>query len=235
MLEAAGLLFFAFAGYARIATLGEEVRNPERTIPRAIPLALAITLLVYAAVAASALLAIGAEAMAGSNAPLAEAVRAGDLSALTPVVRAGAAVGALSVLVSLLAGVSRTAFAMAEEGDLPHWFAAVHPRSKVPHHAELVIGTVVVVTAVTVDLRSAIGFSSFAVPLYYAITNVAAFTLPREERRWPRALSVPGVVGCLVLAFTLPVESVVAGAGVLAIGAALYAVRRRPGIAARHG
>jgi APA family basic amino acid/polyamine antiporter len=235
VLEAAGLLFFAFAGYARIATLGEEVRNPERTIPRAIPLALGIALLVYAAVAASALLAIGAEAMSGSNAPLAEAVRAGDLSALAPVVRAGAALAALSVLLSLLAGVSRTAFAMAEEGDLPRWFAAVHPRFKVPHHAELVIGTVVAVTAVSVDLRSAIGFSSFAVLLYYAVTNLAAFTLPREERRWPRALSVLGLVGCLVLAFTLPIESVVAGGGVFALGAALYAARHRSGIAAPAG
>jgi APA family basic amino acid/polyamine antiporter len=233
VLEAAGLLFFAFAGYARIATLGEEVRTPERTIPRAIPLALGITLLVYAAVAASALLAIGAQTMAGSNAPLAEAVRAGDLSALAPVVRAGAALAALSVLLSLLAGVSRTAFAMAEEGDLPRWFAAVHPRFKVPHHAELVIGMVVAVTAVTVDLRSAIGFSSFAVLLYYALTNLAALTLPREQRRWPRTLSVLGLVGCLVLAFTLPIESIVAGAAVFAIGAALYALRHRAGTAAR--
>jgi len=225
VLEAAGLLFFAFAGYARIATLGEEVRDPERTIPRAIPLALAITLLVYATVAASALLAIGAQAMAGSNAPLAEAVRAGDLSALAPVVRAGAALAALSVLLSLLAGVSRTAFAMAEEGDLPRWFGSVHPRFKVPHHAELVIGAIVAVTAVAVDLRSAIGFSSFAVLLYYALTNLAAFTLPRRQRRWPRTLSVIGFAGCLVLAFSLPIESVVAGTGVFAIGAVLYGAR----------
>jgi APA family basic amino acid/polyamine antiporter len=235
VLEAAGLLFFAFAGYARIATLGEEVRDPERTIPRAIPLALGITLLVYAAVAASALLAIGAEAMAGSSAPLAEAVRAGDLSALAPVVRAGAALAALSVLLSLLAGVSRTAFAMAEEGDLPRWFAAVHPRFKVPHHAELMIGVLVAVTAISIDLRSAIGFSSFAVLLYYAITNLAAFRLGPEERRSPRALSVLGLVGCLVLAFTLPLESVVTGAAVFALGAALYAIRHRWGPAGRSG
>jgi basic amino acid/polyamine antiporter, APA family len=115
---------------------------------------------------------------------------------------------------------------------LPRWFDAVHPRFKVPHHAELVIGVIVAVTAVTVDLRSAIGFSSFAVLLYYALTNVAAFTLPRDERRWPRALSVLGAAGCLVLAFTLPVESVLAGVGVFALGAALYAVRHRLGIAA---
>ena len=227
VLEAAGLLFFAFAGYARIATLGEEVRDPDRTIPRAIPLALGITLVVYAVVAASVLLAIGAEAMAGSNAPLADAVRAGDLSSLAAIVRAGAALAALSVLLSLLAGVSRTAFAMAEEGDLPRWFAAVHPRFKVPHHAELVIGAIVAVTAVSVDLRSAIGFSSFTVLLYYAITNVAAFTLPPEQRRWPRGLAALGAIGCVLLAFTLPLESVLAGAGVFVVGGSLYALRHR--------
>jgi APA family basic amino acid/polyamine antiporter len=226
VLEAAGLLFFAFAGYARIATLGEEVRRPERTIPRAIPLALGITLLVYAAVALSVLLAIGAAGMVGSNAPLADAVRAGDFSSLAPVVRLGAALAALSVLLSLLAGVSRTAFAMAEEGDLPRFFAAVHPRFKVPHRAELAVGAIVAVTAVSVDLRSAIGFSSFAVLLYYAITNMAAFTLPHAQRRWPRALAASGVVGCVLLAFTLPLASVLAGAAVFALGAVLYALRR---------
>jgi basic amino acid/polyamine antiporter, APA family len=119
---------------------------------------------------------------------------------------------------------------------LPRWFAAVHPRFKVPHHAELVIGAIVAVTAATIDLRSAIGFSSFAVLLYYALTNVAAFTLPSEQRRWPRPLSVLGLAGCLVLAFTLPIESVVAGAGVFAIGAAVYAARhsQRPGVATRN-
>lgn len=229
VLEAGGLLFFAFAGYARIATLGEEVRDPERVIPRAIPLALGITLLVYAAVAAAALVAIGAEAMADSKAPLADAVSAGDLSGLAPVVRAGAAVAALSVLLSLLAGVSRTTFAMAGENDLPRWFGAVHPRFRVPHHAELAIGAVVAITVLAVDLRSAIGFSSFAVLLYYALTNAAAFTLPAHQRRWPRPLAVFGVVGCVVLAFTLPLESVVAGAAVFAIGAALYALRHGAG------
>lgn len=226
-LEAAGLLFFAFAGYARIATLGEEVRDPERTIPRAIPLALGITLLVYAAVAASVLLSVGAQAMAGSRAPLADAVRAGDFSSLTPIVRAGAALAALSVLLSLLAGVSRTTFAMAAGDDLPRWLAAVHPRFKVPHHAELVVGAVVAVTAVSVDLRTAIGFSSFAVLLYYAITNAAAVTLSPAERRWPRSLAALGAIGCAVLAFTLPPESVLAGIGVFAAGGGLYALRHR--------
>ena len=104
VLQSAGLLFFAFAGYARIATLGEEVRDPERTIPRAIPLALGVVLAVYAAVAVTTLLAVGPAALAASGAPLADVVDAGSLSALTPAVRAGGTVAALGVLLSLLVG-----------------------------------------------------------------------------------------------------------------------------------
>ncbi|MEJ7790642.1 MAG: amino acid permease [Gaiellaceae bacterium] len=220
ILQAGGLFFFAFAGYARIATLGEEVRQPERVIPRAIPLALGITLVVYVTVAVAALGAAGADELAASDAPLAAAVRAGTLNSLAPVVRVGAAIASLGVLLSLLAGVSRTTFAMADQAEFPRFLAGVHPRFKVPHRAEIAVGVAVVAVVSVADLRSAIGFSSFAVLVYYAIANASALTLRREERRWPRWLPVLGVAGCLTLAFTLPWLSVVVGAAVLAIGAA---------------
>jgi basic amino acid/polyamine antiporter, APA family len=230
ILQAAGLLFFAFAGYARLATLGEEVREPRVTIPRAIPLAFGIVLVTYAVVGASALAVVGSEGLAGSAAPLADAVRAGRLDALTPVVRIGATVAALGVLLSLLAGVSRTAFAMAANGELPRWLAAVHPRFRVPHHAELAAAALVTLAVLTVDLRNAIGFSSFAVLLYYAVTNASALTQPPEERRWPRPLALAGLAGCLLLAFSLPWQSVVAGAAVMGLGVAGYALLvARPG------
>jgi basic amino acid/polyamine antiporter, APA family len=222
LLQAAGLLFFAFAGYARIATLGEEVRDPERTIPRAIPVALGIVLFVYAAVAVAALLAVDGKRLA-TAAPLLEVVRAGTLDGLAPAVRIGAAVASAGVLLSLLAGVSRTTFAMAANRDLPGALAAVHPRYRVPHRAELAVGVVVVVLVSTVDLRSAIGFSSFAVLVYYGIANVSALTLRAGERRRPRWIAAVGVAGCGVLAFSLPPASVGAGAGLLAAGALVYA------------
>ncbi len=232
ILEAAGLLFFAFAGYARIATLGEEVRDPARTIPRAIPLALGIALAVYAAVAVSALVAVGPEVLAGSDAPLATAASAGGRDWIVPVVRAGGAVAALGVLVSLLAGVSRTGFAMARNRELPGWFAAVHPRHRTPHRAEAAVGIVVAVLAAAVDLREAIGFSSFAVLVYYAIANASALTQPPEDRRWPRWLQVVGFAGCVLLAVSLPGASVAAGAVVLGAGALAWPVLRRSGGAA---
>jgi basic amino acid/polyamine antiporter, APA family len=227
VLQSAGFLFFAFAGYARLATLGEEVIEPERTIPRAIPIALGIALIVYAAVAVSVLAGAGARAVASSPAPLATAVEAGRLAWLSPVVRMGATVASLGVLLSLIVGVSRTAFAMASNEDLPVFLAAVHPRYRVPHRAELVVGGVVASVAACTDVRSAIGFSSFAVLTYYAIANAAAWTLESEQRRWPRVLAAIGLLGCGALALTLPLTSVVGGAGVLGVGALIYAFRRR--------
>ncbi|WP_406726047.1 APC family permease [Streptomyces sp. GD-15H] len=224
VLQAAGLLFFAFAGYARIATLGEEVRDPARTIPRAIPLALGIALVVYAAVAIAVLSVLGAGGLGDAGAPLADAVRAAGVAELTPVVRVGAAAAALGSLLALILGVSRTTLAMARDRHLPGALAAVHPRFQVPHRAELAVGVVVALLAATVDVRGAIGFSSFGVLAYYAVANASAWTL----RPGPAARVLPalGLAGCLVLAFSLPAVSVAIGTGVLAVGAAAYGVRR---------
>ncbi len=226
VLQAAGLWFFAFSGYARLATLGEEVVDPQRTIPRAIPLALGLTLILYLAVAVSALLAVDADLLGQVPAPLVTAVEAGRFAGLSPVVRIGAAVASLGVLLSLIVGVSRTTFAMAANRDLPPWFASVHPRTKVPHRAELAVGLIVAVLVSVGDLRAAIGFSAFTVLLYYAITNAAALRLEPAERRWPRGLALAGLLGCILLAFSLPAASVLGGGLVLLIGAALYGLSR---------
>ncbi|RDH77282.1 amino acid permease [Mycolicibacterium moriokaense] len=219
VLQAAGLLFFAFAGYARIATLGEEVRKPEHTIPQAIPIALGITLVVYAAVAAAVALQLG-DRIAGSSAPLADAVRAAGHAGLEPVVRAGAVVAALGSLLSLILGVSRTTLAMARDRHLPHALTAVHPRFASPYRAELAVGALVAVVAAVADVRAAIGFSAFTVLIYYAIANAAAITLGR----W--MIPAIGLTGCVLLAVLLPIGSVLGGAAVVLGAALVYALRR---------
>lgn len=232
VIQAAGLLFFAFAGYARIATLGEEVRDPARTIPRAIPVALAIALAVYALVAVAALAVLGPQRLGRAAAPLVDTVRVAGAGWLVPVVQVGAAVAALGSLLALILGVSRTTLAMARDRHLPHALTAVHPRFGVPHRAELLIGLVVAILAATADLRDAIGFSSFAVLIYYAVANASAFTLGRGEGRPHRVVPITGLVGCVVLAFAMPLSSVASGLAVLAIGVAAYAIRRgRGGVA----
>jgi len=203
------------------------VIDPARTIPRAIPLALGLALLVYAAVALSALVTVDARELAGTSAPLVLVVESGRWSALAPAVRVGAAVASLGVLLSLLAGVSRTAFAMAGNGDLPHFLASLHARHRVPDRAELAAGAIVVAIVLIADVRDAIGFSSFAVLVYYAIANASAITLRRGERRWPRALAVAGLAGCALLASSLPWPSVLEALVLLLAGAAVYAIRRQ--------
>jgi APA family basic amino acid/polyamine antiporter len=226
LLQASGLLFFAFAGYARIATLGEEVRDPARTIPRAIPLALGVVVALYLVVGVSALAAAGPDALAASTAPLATAVDAVGASWALPFVRAGAAIASLGALLALIAGIGRTALAMARNRDLPRWLDSVHERNRVPDHAELAVAAVVTVLVLTTDLRGAIGFSSFGVLVYYAVANAAAYTQDAEHRRWPRPLNVAGLIACVVLVVALPLTAVLVGIAVLVVGVTGRAVAR---------
>jgi basic amino acid/polyamine antiporter, APA family len=226
VLQSAGLLFFAFAGYARIATMGEEVRKPERTIPRAILTALTIVVLIYFVIGVSILIALGPTGVAASSAPLAAAVDAVGWGWASVPVRLGAAAASLGALLALIAGVSRTTLAMARHDDLPRWLAAVHERHQVPHHAEIAVAGLVSVLILITDLRGAIGFSSFGVLLYYLIANAAAYTQSAERRRFPRALQIIGVAGCAILVLTLPLSAVISGAVVFAFGIVYRAVRR---------
>ncbi len=225
ILQSAGLLFFAFAGYARIATMGEEVREPERTIPRAILTALTITVSIYLVVAVSILVVLGPAGVAASPAPLAAAVHAVGWAWAGLPVRLGAAAAALGALLALIAGVGRTTLAMARHDDLPRWLAAVHDRHQVPHHAEIAVAGMVCVLIMLTNLPDAIGFSSFGVLIYYLIANVAAYTQSSDRRRFPRALQIIGIAGCGTLVLTLPLSAVLGGTVVFAVGIVYRAIR----------
>ena len=225
--KAAGFLFFAFAGYARIATLGEEVRDPERTIPRAIPLALFGVLALYAVVGAVAIDFGGVDRLGASDSPLRDLVGSVD-SPLEPIVQFGAAIASLGVLLNLIPGVSRTTLAMARNRELPGWFAHIDEKRSLPLRAELTVAAVVVALVLTIDITSSIAVSGVAVLTYYAVTNAAALALGRDQRRWPRALAVVGLLGCVVLAAALPPSALLGGGFVLVTGVAArqVAVRR---------
>ena len=220
ILQSAGFLFFAFAGYARIATLGEEVKEPEVTIPKAVPRALAAVLLLYAIVAVTALATVDTDALAATDAPLR---LVGD-SSLSGVIRAGAGIAALGVLLNLIPGVSRTTLAMARNRELPSWYAHVDGARSLPLRAELTVASVVIVLVLVLELRSAIAVSGVAILTYYAITNAAALTLTAEQRRWPKPIAAVGLVGCIVLIFSLPVSALIGGGITLAIGVAVRAI-----------
>ena len=235
VLPAAGLIFFAFAGYARIATLGEEVKDPATTIPRAILGALGGAFVIYLGLAALLQWQLPAGQLARSTAPLLDAVAASPLHGFAPVVQFGSAAACLGALLALITGVGRTTLAMARERDLPPVLARVGGGHAVPFVAELTVAAVVIVLLLTSNVLTVVGFSSFGVLVYYAVTNAAAFTLP--ERAWhaPRWLNVLGFAGCLVLAATLPVASVSVMAAMLAAGVVvrlLVLPRRRRGAGA---
>ena len=219
VLQSAGLLFFAFAGYARIATLGEEVIEPERTIPRAVVIALIGAFALYALVAVVGLATVGASGLAATATPLTHVTATVGAAWASPIVRIGAAVASLGSLLALLAGVGRTGLAMAREGDLPV-ARFVNPVHHVPDRMQLALAVVVVLLVALVDLRGVIGFSSFGVLLYYAIANAAAYTQDTEHRRWPRPVQLLGLAGCVILVATLPWVSVVSGVAVFAVGIA---------------
>jgi APA family basic amino acid/polyamine antiporter len=194
-----------------------------------VPTALGVVLAVYLVLALVALGVLGAAALATSDAPLAAVVSASGYPALAGVVRAGAVVAVLGVLLALLAGVARTALAMGRRRDLPGFLAAVDGRRAVPWAGEVAVAVLVGALVLVGDLTAVIGASSFLVLLYYGVANASALTLAGSA---PRAVAVLGLAGCLLLAFTLPVRSVVVGLIVLAVGLLLYSARRVRG--ARH-
>jgi APA family basic amino acid/polyamine antiporter len=230
MLESAALLFFAYTGYARIATLGEEVREPARTIPRAIVVTIGGTLLLYFAVAVVALGTVGAEGLSRTAAPLEDAGRAAGGPVLALVLGVGGLVAMLGVVLSQLLGLSRMAFAMARRGDLPRWMHAVHPVHGVPHRAVVLMGAIGLVIAATGTLEGVAAAASFTILLYYWVANLSAIRMPRQAKLVPDAVPTIGLVACTLLAVALPRDTIVVGLSVLAVGfvarMALHRLRR---------
>lgn len=213
ILQSAGLLFFCFAGYARMATLGEEVRDPRHTLPRAILTALAVTLLVYAAVALVCLSLLG-PALATTASPL--AALAGG--AADPVVRVVAGIACLGSLLGILAALSRTTLAMARGGDLPPFLSTVNSRTHSPVVAEAVVAVVAIAAVLVLDPARLVGFSACAVLVYYAIAHAAALRQNAAQRWLPRAVQVAGLLGCAALVLTLPWQALIATAGLAVLG-----------------
>nr|WP_255718527.1 APC family permease [Micrococcus sp. ACRRV] len=220
VLAAAGVLFFAFAGYARVATMGEEVEDPRRTIPRAVLGALAFTVVLYALLAAALVAALGGTGLAASEAPVRATLEASLGAGWGWAAVVGAVLACAGAMLNLLAGISRTGMAMAREGDLPRPLARVDERTAVPWAGQVTVAVAVILLVLTTDVLTVVGFSSFGVLAYYAVANLSALTLRPEQRtlRVPRAVNVLGLGLCLVIAFTLPPASVAAMVGVFLIG-----------------
>jgi APA family basic amino acid/polyamine antiporter len=231
LLEATALMFVAYTGYGRIATLGEEVHDPRRTIPRAIIVALVATVVLYGAVAAAGVGGAGANALAdatgGSAAPLEVVARGFALPGTARVVAIAAVTAMLAVLLNLVLGLSRVALAMGRRRDLPGAVARIDDAGRTPVVAVPLVGVIIALLAGFGSVRSTWSFSAFTVLVYYALTNLAALRLPPAGRRYPRAIAWLGLAGCLGLAFWVEAAAWLAGLGVIAIGLLWHAGARR--------
>lgn len=218
VLQSAALLFFAYTGYARLATLGEEVREPRKTIPRAIILALGIAAILYAAVALVAVGNVGAEGMAASSAPIEAAAGAFRWPQVNRVVAVGATTAMLGVLLSQILGISRMIFAMARRGDLPGALAHVHPKHAIPDRGLYITAAAMLLVVLFGTLKWIVAAAAFTILLYYSITNLAALRMRVEDRLYPKWIPVLGLISCLGLAFTLDVRVILSGLALFVAG-----------------
>jgi APA family basic amino acid/polyamine antiporter len=244
VLFATAVLFVAYTGYGRLATLGEEVREPARTIPRAIIVTLGATALLYVGVAAVAVAAVGAEQFAGAAgggatvqaAPLEAVAAALNLPTVQWIMGIGAVTAMTGVLLNLILGLSRVLLAMGRRGDMPTVVARLNRTGSTPVVAVSVVGAIIAGLVLIGDLRTTWEFSAFTVLIYYAVTNLAALRLPREKRRYPRSLAVVGLIGCLLPTPFLNPGVVAAGLAVIGVGLLWFAfarlIRRRAAPAA---
>ena len=229
-LHATALMFVGYTGYARIATLGEEVRAPEKSIPRAIVTTLFLTMLIYVAVTAVAVALVGADGLARATradvAPLQIAARQTSLPGVTWLVAVAAITAMAGVLLNLLLGLSRVVLAMARRRDLPALLATLDQKRGSPRRAVLFVGVAIAALCTIGDVKTTWSFSAFSVLVYYALTNLAALRLPREKRRYPRFVAALGLVSSIGLAFWVEAEFWAPGVGLILLGLAWHSLAR---------
>ena len=222
--ESAALLFFAYTGYARIATLGEEVHEPKKTIPRAVIITIIVSVVLYMAVGLVAVGAVGANVLATTSSPLQEASKTFASPGVFWIVGIGATTAMLGVLLSQIVGISRMMFAMARRGDLPRVLEHTRSNYDVPDYGILMSGFVIVLLSIFGILQTVIAAAAFTILLYYGIANIAALKLSAENKLYPKWIAVLGLISCLALAVSLPLRIILTGLGMLIVGLVLRAI-----------
>ncbi len=216
--EASAILFFAFTGYARIATLAEEVKDPEKTIPRAVIITIVTAIILYTAVSVVAIGVIGAGRMADSKSPLQLVAEALSTPAISTIVLIGASTAMLGVLLSQILGISRMMLAMSRRNDLPPVFQTIHQKYRIPHFGIVITGVVIIILTITGAFEFIVRAATFTILLYYSITNIAALKQPRKEQIYGKVIPVLGLIGCLAMSVSLPFNVIITGIGLLLAG-----------------
>ncbi len=222
ILYASALMFVAYTGYGRIATLGEEVAEPRKTIPKAIIMAMVVIVIIYLAVSLTALQIMGAEAFGqtvdGEAAPLMMVAQALSVPVIGPVITIAAITAMLGVLLNLILGLSRVLLGMARRRDVPHAISRINPNTQSPVAAVWITAAIIGILVLSGDVVFTWSFSAFTVLIYYSITNLSALFLPKEQRLYPRIIPILGLFGCLFLAAWIDPKILLLGVGVIGAG-----------------
>ncbi|MEX1161441.1 MAG: APC family permease [Balneolaceae bacterium] len=231
ILYASALMFVAYTGYGRIATLGEEVVNPSKTIPKAIILSMICIVLLYVAVSLTALQTLGATAFGqtieGEAAPLMVVAQALSVPGLSTLISVAAITAMAGVLLNLILGLSRVMLSMARRNDLPSFLEKVNTKTKSPVTSVWATGSLIGVLVLTGDIEFTWSFSAFTVLIYYAITNVSAFFLDPKKRLYPRWIPAAGFSGCLSLAFWIEPKIWILGLLLIFLGIGWHLIARK--------
>ena len=232
VLHASALMFVAYTGYGRIATMGEEAREPRKTIPQAMIVCLVLTMLLYMSVAAVSIGAVGADVLGNATgqtkaAPLEVAVRSVAGAGGAVVLAIGAMTAMLGVLLNLILGLSRVLLAMGRRRDMPRILAHLNQQQTTPYWAVLVVGLAIAFLVLLGNVKTTWSFSAFNVLIYYAITNLAALRLPPQERLYPQWVGWLGLGSCLFLAFWVESSIWQVGLGLIVAGLIWHAIRQR--------
>lgn len=231
LLHASALMFVAYTGYGRIATMGEEVREPRRIIPRAIIITMGLTMLLYTAVAVVGIGSVGAVTLSAAAtqqaAPLVTAARNFAFPGSAQILAIGAITAMLGVLLNLLLGLSRVLLAMGRRGDMPRVLGSLNAAGTTPTAAVIVVGIAIAGLALIGNVRTTWSFSAFTVLIYYALTNLAALQLPPSDRLYPRWIAWAGLAACLFLAFWVDWQIWLVGLGLIGVGLVWHLLAQR--------
>ena len=199
----AAIWFFAFTGYSRLATYGEEIKNPETIIPSSILTGLGITVTIYLFVNWLSLAIIGPEVVANSNTPLLVAMDVSVMSDFSFLIVFASTIATASVFLALLPAISRIYVAMSRDGILPNMFSKIHNKNNSAYVSELFVLLTVVVGIYTINITNAIKLSAFFILIYYSLTNLSVINLEKNQRLYSVSIAYYGLLMCMVLGFSL--------------------------------
>ena len=224
--EGAALIFFAYGGYARVTTVSEEVKDPSRTIPRAIILAIIVSTVLYVLIGVISVGLVGSQRLGAAGSPLADAISVTGNSGAVFLVSLGAMIATASVLLMTILGVSRMTFAMARNGQFPAFFSQINRRFQTPHYAILITGILSSILVFT-DFSRLVAVGTFSLLFHHALVNLSALRLQPRNRRYPVFVSVMGFLLCIAMLVFLSLEAWTISVAGIVLGLALYVLMAR--------